>query len=169
LILWSIVVKFKVLGFVPFMILFLPAYSQGHHLVSEVIEPGDIDLNRGQFSEPIEVRIELDRHDPYVHLDYHARTRVHRVCDRCLADYEFALDADGELLFVLGKSSAAGESGEDEIQYIPADAQEIDLTVDLRDALMLSLPLKSLCREDCKGLCPNCGQDLNEGMCNCSS
>jgi uncharacterized protein len=158
-----------ILEFVPFMKLFLPAYSQGHHLISEVIEPDEIDLNTSQFSRPIEVQIELDRHDPYLQLDYHTRTQVHRVCDRCLADYEFALGADGKLIFVLGQTSPARDSGEDEIHYVPADTQEIDLSVDLRDALMLSLPLKSLCRDDCRGLCPNCGQDLNEGPCTCPS
>jgi len=43
----------------------------------------------------------------------------------------------------------------------------IDLTEGIREDIMLRLPLKNLCSEDCKGLCPQCGKDLNEGPCSC--
>jgi len=43
----------------------------------------------------------------------------------------------------------------------------IDLTEGIREDIMLALPLKNLCSEDCKGLCPRCGKDLNEGACGC--
>ncbi len=43
----------------------------------------------------------------------------------------------------------------------------IDLTEGIREDIMLRLPLKNLCSEDCKGLCPMCGKDLNEGPCGC--
>ena len=43
----------------------------------------------------------------------------------------------------------------------------LDLTDDVREDILLSLPLKFLCQEDCRGLCPHCGQNLNEGTCSC--
>jgi len=45
----------------------------------------------------------------------------------------------------------------------------IDLTEGVREEIMLNLPLKNLCSEDCKGLCPRCGKDLNEGPCGCEA
>ena len=45
---------------------------------------------------------------------------------------------------------------------------EIDLTEAVQEQILLSLPLRPLCREDCKGLCPGCGEDLNKGACGCS-
>ena len=45
--------------------------------------------------------------------------------------------------------------------------EEIDLSDDFREGLLLELPAKTLCSEDCKGLCPHCGQNLNEGTCDC--
>jgi uncharacterized protein len=48
----------------------------------------------------------------------------------------------------------------------PSDV-EIDFTADIRDAIILAIPIKILCREDCKGLCPQCGQNLNSETCNC--
>ena len=150
------------------MKLFLPAYSQGHHQISEAIEPGEIELNSSQFSRPLEIKIQFDRNDPYVRLDYSVQTWVQRICDRCLEDYDFLLNTEGRLIFVLGRASQQGDMDEDEIRYIPADIQDIDLSVDLRDALMLVLPVKSLCSENCKGICPHCGRNLNEGLCRCS-
>ncbi len=46
--------------------------------------------------------------------------------------------------------------------------EKVDVTEDLREAIMLSLPRFPLCDETCKGLCPQCGKDLNEGPCGCS-
>ncbi len=45
--------------------------------------------------------------------------------------------------------------------------KEIDLTRALREQILLSIPPSPLCSEDCKGLCPTCGKDLNEGECGC--
>ena len=47
-------------------------------------------------------------------------------------------------------------------------AEEVDVTEDLREAILLNLPRFPLCEEKCKGLCPHCGVDLNEKSCDCS-
>ena len=73
------------------------------------------------------------------------------ICDRCLAQatenqvHEFAEEFD--------KSEAVDDV--------------IDLTDFLRDELLAAQPMKNLCKEDCKGLCPKCGANLNEGDCGC--
>jgi len=48
------------------------------------------------------------------------------------------------------------------------DTDKIDLDEYIRDYAVLAVPMKNLCSEDCKGLCPKCGKNLNEGTCNCS-
>jgi uncharacterized protein len=55
-----------------------------------------------------------------------------------------------------------------ELQVIPASTTAIDLTEDVRQTLLLSFPLKNLCREECRGLCPRCGTNWNEQACTCS-
>ena len=55
-----------------------------------------------------------------------------------------------------------------DISYLPLEADKIDITKDVRDYALLAIPMKKLCKEDCKGLCVNCGKNLNEGDCNCS-
>lgn len=80
-------------------------------------------------------------------------------CRRCLrtviGELEAAIDHE---LFV---------EDPDELSYALAD-DEIDLEPLARDAVLLELPLAPLCREDCQGLCAQCGADLNEGECGCS-
>jgi len=150
------------------MKLHLPSYPRGHHQILETLESAQPDLDGSLFPRAIEVRIQFDRQDPYLRLDCQLKTSIHRICDRCLADYDNSVIADARLVFVLGAMPSHSNEDAEEIQYIPADSQEIDLSADLRDILMLSLPMKSLCHDDCKGLCSRCGQNLNEGLCLCS-
>lgn len=53
------------------------------------------------------------------------------------------------------------------IHYLSPDQDKIDLSEDVKELTLLALPMKHLCDENCKGLCPKCGKDLNEGPCDC--
>ena len=61
------------------------------------------------------------------------------------------------------------EDAEEEINitYLSPDTHIINLSNDVRDYMILSIPMKRLCKEDCKGLCVKCGSDLNEKQCEC--
>jgi uncharacterized protein len=50
---------------------------------------------------------------------------------------------------------------------VAPDASEIDVTPAVREELLLAAPQYVVCRDDCKGLCPQCGKDLNAGLCDC--
>lgn len=77
-------------------------------------------------------------------------TRLCCRCDRCLGEYEVAvMTQDVCHLF------------ED------VEAGEVDLTEVVREDILLVFPHRHLCRSDCRGLCPGCGQNLNEGVCRC--
>lgn len=58
---------------------------------------------------------------------------------------------------------------QEEDDYIPVEDYKLDLDELLRSDILLELPYKFLCREECKGLCPSCGKNLNEGPCGCHS
>lgn len=104
-------------------------------------------------------------------------TVVHLHCTRCLASVDLPVETSFRLFLVSAHSSGVHEeSADDEVEM---DADEVDVflltgdTVDLaavvREQLDLALPLQILCREDCKGLCPGCGFDLNQGECACDA
>ena len=85
-------------------------------------------------------------------------------CDRCLEKFLLKLEAPFKEEY--RKSPAAPAAEEDEVKVLEGDV--IDLKPVLRETLLLALPMKRLCREDCKGLCPRCGHNLNRGPCRCA-
>jgi len=83
------------------------------------------------------------------------------VCRRCTAP------VSGELRIpVSERFSDVGTLGPEDEMY-PIEDDTIDLGPMVRDAIVLELPMAPLCREDCRGLCPQCGADRNEGECGC--
>jgi uncharacterized protein len=90
------------------------------------------------------------------------RTQVAGQCRRCLEPAVVALDQPVRLLFT-------EDQGADDpaAVIIPPHAGELDLTEAIREELILAAPEFPLCREDCRGLCPRCGKDLNQGPCDC--
>jgi uncharacterized protein len=59
------------------------------------------------------------------------------------------------------------ENDKMDVVYLHPETDTINLTDDIRDYALLAIPMKSLCSENCKGLCPNCGANLNDGPCKC--
>ena len=83
-------------------------------------------------------------------------------CDRCLGAFERAYDVPLEHILV------ATLEDEENDEYILLDQYQLDLADLVLADILLELPYKSLCREDCRGLCPMCGKNLNEGLCGCT-
>lgn len=77
-----------------------------------------------------------------------AHAKIIGTCDRCLGDVPLTVQADVSHFY-----EAVGDS--------------VDATDDLREDLLMAFPSKFLCQEDCRGLCPVCGIDWNEGTCSC--
>ncbi len=143
----------------------LPSYPRGVHDIRESLGATELDLDPTVFTMPIETHVTLDRHDPYLEFDLEVRTQVISQCDRCVADYTWELTATSPMLYVLGRLPSGEAVDDPEIGYLPVNATDIDLTGDFRDMILLALPGKHLCREDCRGLCPVCGADLNTQEC----
>ncbi len=80
-------------------------------------------------------------------------------CDRCLEDAVLPLQAELKTVLTL-------DSSEDDSVLV--EGGKIDLEKTAYDALVLAIPLQILCKEDCRGLCPSCGKNLNDGDCGCN-
>ena len=93
---------------------------------------------------------------------------VEEECSRCLEIFDTELT--GELSFIIkteeSKAVMAADSGA-EVVRIKASEPVVDLNNLIKEALLLSLPMKPLCSDSCKGLCPSCGANLNEESCDC--
>jgi uncharacterized metal-binding protein YceD (DUF177 family) len=89
-------------------------------------------------------------------------------CARCLESYLFTLGKD--FTFVLKPHDGATEDGElseEDLSFGFYEREEVDLAPLVRETMILALPTKPLCREDCRGLCPRCGANRNGGECGC--
>jgi uncharacterized protein len=88
-------------------------------------------------------------------------------CRRCLLPLQATFDEPVTLLY---RSGPEGEKADSEDVYpIPERAKAIDLGPAIRELTLLAVPKFALCREDCPGMCPRCGADLNLGPCNCTT
>lgn len=91
-------------------------------------------------------------------------------CSRCLETYPLPLHLHFDLLYTVRPEHATrGESRVDEEQVTMTqyNGERIDLAALLAEQVYLGLPLKPLCRADCRGLCPQCGTNRNQGTCAC--
>lgn len=89
-------------------------------------------------------------------------------CARCLDGFSIPLKGEIEGFYLLSSDEEAPEDMEDDEFEVLSEDNVIEIAPLLDAALLIELPLIPLCREDCKGLCPHCGIDLNEGECTCS-
>jgi uncharacterized protein len=113
---------------------------------------------------PIEVDVRLEAVSEGVLVTGSVIGELTGVCGRCLADFTEALEVDFVELFAYPNSTTEETTDSDEIPRLEGD--HLDLEPVVRDAVVLSLPLTPLCRPDCAGLCPDCGErfdDLPEG------
>jgi uncharacterized protein len=115
-------------------------------------------------AEPVRVRGRLQgAGDGQFYWTARLTTEVATECRRCLGAVRVPVEAQVEALF-----AREPEALEDPEAYAVArEATAIDLRPAVREELLLAVPQWVLCRDDCRGLCPRCGKDLNAGPCGC--
>ncbi len=132
----------------------------------------DLALAELRTVEPAEVRIRLRNVGGTIIVEGSASTRAVVPCARCGTEFPLSVEASWETTYRRGPEGTAGtvETGEDgQTEWTFFEGNEIDITPDVVQALSLALPMKPLCRPDCRGLCPVCGQNLNERSCSCET
>ena len=138
---------------------------EGMHLpVSYEITPEELSEVRGYtFAAPVAVSGEFYNRAGIVTLKYTVSCTLDVVCDRCLTELKRDYSYDFSHTVVPSLQS----EGDVYDTYLVAEHDSIDMNETAISDLLLMLPTKMLCREDCKGLCDICGCNLNERTCNC--
>ncbi|WP_425448952.1 YceD family protein [Dethiothermospora halolimnae] len=115
--------------------------------------------------KPIRVNGEVYKTDDGLYLNANISVEYNKDCDRCLKTFSDKIETvlSGRLV----DKSRSDESLEEDDILVSFDGDEVDIEEHVLSTVLLSLPMKSVCSEDCKGLCPTCGNDLNEGQCDC--
>ncbi|MEA4831442.1 hypothetical protein SDC9_176242 [bioreactor metagenome] len=113
-------------------------------------------------AEPVRVFATANNNSGYMLLSLTISVRYTAVCARCLSQ----INRNDNLDFTY--PVAVSLDNEDTDEFVLAPEGKINLSEAVSSSLFLNLPMRFLCKEDCKGICPKCGKNLNSGDCSCS-
>ena len=140
---------------------------------SFVLSKDQLEIDQADLSVNVDIAISgsLTRLGDYFYLNGNVITDVVSSCSRCLDKFSYPIDSVFKSHFVPSDDSYT-IPGEVELRASDVDIevyenQQIDLTQSVRDGILLSVPVVSLCMEDCKGICFQCGKNLNHSHCKC--
>lgn len=121
--------------------------------IEEDISPKELDLEAAQIQtvSDVKVKAHIEKEKDVVIVSCDIKTNERLTCSRCLSGFDFLFEKKEDFVYDL--------SGE----------HIIELNNDIRDTIVLDYPMRSLCKPACKGLCPYCGKNLNEGLCDCKT
>jgi uncharacterized protein len=133
----------------------------------ETFGPADEDF---RIVAPVTLEVDVRKDAQKVRLVGQLRATLELNCGRCLEPYTLPVDTTLDLLFLpeteqTAQSDVEVTEGDTGVSYYKDDV--IDLGEVMREQFYLALPMKPICREDCAGLCPNCGVNRNRETCEC--
>ena len=139
---------------------------------AHVYQPDELNPidERVNLTEPAAVTGKVRLSGNEVFVNGHIDTRLRVECDRCLQPVELPVNADFALEYISGadyESTETAELTEAELSVSVFDGEAIDVDEIVKEQILLTVPTRMLCREDCKGICPECGTDRNTAECNC--
>ncbi len=136
--------------------------------------PGAVDYHTTDFRQvsPLEVRATAEMADDQIRISGELHTRLELVCARCLDPVLEEISREFDLYYRPLKSITREEEvrlrlDDTEIAFFEGDG--LFLTDVLAEQVFLALPMKVICRSDCRGLCPHCGANLNSDECRCDA
>ena len=144
--------------------------EDGLHLIFEDI-PGLLSgIEECRIQGPAKGEVSLHRVDGDVNLKGRVAALIVFKCDRCLEEYSNKIDASFFYEFLpsqlVDKEKEIALSSED-MEVSLYDGVEIQIGEIFREQILLQIPMRHVCSEDCKGICPGCGVDLNREKCRC--
>jgi uncharacterized protein len=146
--------------------------ESGEKTFAHTYEPEELilDEERARLTEAPQVRGRASRKGNEVRLRGHLTARAEVDCDRCLKTVAVPIEAEFDATYIPASEYALKETAELQtddllLSVYEGDAVAVDEIV--REQILLELPARALCREECQGLCPVCGTDRNTNDCSC--
>ncbi|HKG98569.1 MAG TPA: DUF177 domain-containing protein [Pyrinomonadaceae bacterium] len=141
---------------------------------AHVYQPDDLNPvdERIRLIEPVAVKGNVRLAGPEVFVNGHIDTRAQVECDRCLQPVQLPVSADFALEYIPGSAYESTETAEltdAQMSVSVFDGDVIDVDEIVKEQILLAVPTRMLCRDDCKGICPECGLDRNSGECTCDT
>ena len=140
----------------------------------KVYAPGAFSADDEAFRvvDPVSLAFDILKDKRHFQLTGTVTTILELPCSRCLEPFRLPVDAAFNLRYLPPSERSSDddkEIAEEDVDISFYQDDQIDLTGLLREQFYLALPMKPLCREDCRGLCPQCGVNRNTGTCDCET
>ena len=156
------------------MVFDIEEISDGGLNFSLLLNKDQLEIDQAGLSVNVDIAVSgsLTRVGDDVYLKGKVMTDVVASCSRCLDKLSCPIDSDLKSHFVSPDryiSAREVELHASDIDTEVYENQQIDLTQSVRDGILLAVPVICLCKENCKGICSQCGKNLNQGLCKCSN
>jgi uncharacterized protein len=156
------------------MVFDIEEISDGGLNFSLLLNKDQLEIDQAGLSANVDIAVSgsLTRVEDDVYLKGKVITDVVASCSRCLDTLSYPIHNDLKSHFVSPDryiSAREVELHASDIDTEVYENQQIDLTQSVRDGILLAVPVICLCKENCKGICSQCGKNLNQGLCKCSS
>jgi uncharacterized protein len=142
-----------------------------HEQFEQVYQPGSLERTADfRVVSPVTLTFDIHKDKQLFRLVGRIQTTLELPCSRCLEGFEWPVDASFDLRYqprTENTGEGEREIEEDDLTTAFYENDQIDLGQLMQEQFYLSLPMKPLCSEDCKGLCPVCGTNLNRDTCDC--
>lgn len=123
------------------------------------------------FLTPVRARLRIEKHDTEVFVKGDLTAEAKLQCGRCLKEFQKYLSIPVEAVYHPVEELKEEDTHEIKSEELDMDfysGDELDPEILVKEQIELNLPMKPLCSESCKGLCPGCGTDLNTDRCSCN-
>ena len=142
--------------------------------IRKTYAPGSIDFRSAEIKqiEPLEVMATAELLESQIRIEGNLETKIELVCARCLEPVVEEVSRTFDLFYApvpKVEKPTIDQLKDDETEIGFYKGEGLFLADVLREQLLLALPLKVICQSDCRGLCPNCGANLNHEECHCET
>jgi uncharacterized protein len=143
--------------------------AQAFPIIAEMVKRREC-----EFLEPLKIRVKAFKIRELYEVEGNFQTQIRLPCSRCLKAYNTAFGSDFELTYTRDVPGLMDVLNEEEIELRLEEigllyfrGEEIDLQQGIQEQIVMAFPIQPLCAVNCKGLCPQCGADRNQGDCGC--
>ena len=142
------------------------AFAEPEQEINRILGQGPI--REYHLEGPVEVSLSYYRAGTELFFAGDLKTRTQAVCARCAEDVD--VSSDRPFRYVLSPKAIGYDDDNtraEDLEFSLYEGDEVDLGPLIREQVLLALPTRPLCQEDCRGLCPHCGVNLNRTTCEC--
>jgi uncharacterized protein len=155
------------------MLLDLTRYRRPLESFSRTFQPGEVGEKEDAYTvvAPVDLAFEVHKDKDRFRLVGTVKTELELECSRCLESFRMPVDASFDIRYLPASEASSEperEVEEEDLETSYYSDDQIDLNQLLREQFYLAVPMKPLCQEGCKGLCVQCGTNLNTATCTCA-